>query len=150
MSTSVLITGGNRGLGLGMVERYLKLPNHTVIAANRNLEHPSSTALSNLPTAEGTKLLLVKLDVAVWQDAFDAVNELKSQGIDHLDIVIANAGVSYTFPPVAEAKLEDLENHMRPNAWGLVSLYQATRPLLRKSQKEAVFTLMGSTAGSLK
>lgn len=34
--TIVLITGANRGLGKGLLKRYLALPNHTVIAANRD------------------------------------------------------------------------------------------------------------------
>ncbi|CAJ2514333.1 Uu.00g024520.m01.CDS01 [Anthostomella pinea] len=149
MSTIVLITGANRGLGKGMLERYLKLPNHTLIAANRNPDHPSSKELSKLPTAEGTKLIVIKIDAKVWQDPFDAVKTLEAQGIDHVDVVIANAGVSYTWPKVAEVKLEDIEAHMWPNAYGGVALYQAFRPLLKKSKKEPVLTNMGSTAGSL-
>jgi len=149
MFTVVLITGANRGLGYGLLERYLKLPNHTVVAANRNPDYPTSKGLSKLPTAEGTKLVVVKLDARVWQDAFDAVKTLESQGIDHLDIVIANAGVAYCWPTVAEVKLEDLVAHVEPNAYGVVSLYQAVRPLLQKSKKEPMYAIMGTTAGSL-
>lgn len=149
MSTVVLITGANRGLGKGMLERYLKLPNYTIIAANRNPDHPTSKELTKLPTAENTKLIVVKLDATVWQDAFDAVKELEAHGIDHLDIVIANAGVCYIWPTVAEVKEKDIEAHMRPNVYGVVSLYQATRHLLKKSKKEPILTNMGSTAGSV-
>ncbi|OTB08762.1 hypothetical protein M426DRAFT_161258 [Hypoxylon sp. CI-4A] len=149
MSTIVLVTGANRGIGKGLLERYLKLPNHIVIAANRNPNHDSSKELSKLPVAENTKLVVVKLDANIWEDAFDAARTLKGQGIDHLDIVIANAGVSYTYPKVVEAKLEDIEAHMRPNAYGVVALYQATRPLLQKSTREPIFANIGSSAGSV-
>jgi len=149
MSTVVLITGANRGLGLGLLERYLKLPDHTVIAANRNPDHPSSKQLSKLPKADGTKLIVVKLDARVWQDAFDAVKSLESQGIDHFDIVFANAGVAYVYPTVAEVKEEDLIAHVEPNTYGVVSLFQAVRPLLKKSKKEPMYVIMGTTAGSL-
>lgn len=149
MSTVVLITGANRGLGKGLLERYLNLPNHTVIAANRNPDHPSSKELDNLPKAEGTKLVVVRLDATIWQDAFNAVKEIEAQGIDHLDIVIANAGVAYAFPTVATLKEEDLEAHLRANTYSYVALYQATRDLLGKSTREPVLANMGSTAGSL-
>jgi len=149
--TVILVTGANRGLGKGLLERYLKLPNHTVIAANRNPDHPTSKELSKLPTAKGTKLVVVKLDASFWQDAFDAVKTLEGQGIDHLDIVIANAGVAYCWPTVAEVKLDDLIAHMEADAYGVLSSYQAVRPLLlQKSKKEPMYSIMGTTAGSLK
>ncbi|ORY29548.1 hypothetical protein BCR39DRAFT_171236 [Naematelia encephala] len=151
MSTVVLISGANRGLGKGLLARYLALPNHTVIAANRNPDHPTSQDLSKLPTAEGSKLIVIKIDARVWQDPFDAIKTLGSHGIDHIDIVVANAGVSYTWPSVAEVKHEDLIAHFEANAYGVVSLYQAVRPLLQKSkrQPEPIYSIMGTTAGSL-
>lgn len=149
MPTVVLITGTNRGIGKGLLQRYLQLPDHTLIAANRNPDHPSSKELFSLPKAEGTKLILVKIDVTVWQDAFDAVKSLEGQ-IDHIDIVIGNAGVSYIWPTVADVKLEDIEGHIKPNVYGQVALYQATRPLLKKSKREPILTNLGSTAGSLR
>lgn len=148
--TVILITGANRGLGRGLLERYLKLPGHTVIAATRNPDHPTSKDLSKLARADGTELIVIKLDASIWQDAFDAVKALQAQSIDHLDIVIANAGVAYCWPLVAEVKLEDMIAHMEPNAYGVVSLYQALRPLLHNSKKEPIYSIMGTTAGSLK
>lgn len=151
MSTVVLITGANRGLGKGLVERYLQLPNHTVIAANRNPNHATSKELFNLPTATATSLIVVKIDARIWQDAFTAVEILQTDHhIKHIDVAIANAGVAYCYPSVAELKETDLAAHMETNVHGLVSLYQAVRSLLQKSTKEPIFTTMGSTAGSLK
>ncbi|KAK3369752.1 hypothetical protein B0T24DRAFT_533011 [Lasiosphaeria ovina] len=150
MSIVVLITGANWGIGRGLLARYLALPDHTVIAANRDPDGASSRALSSLPRGEGTRLEVVKLDASVWQDAFDAVASLESRGVaDHLDIVIGNAGVSYIWPAVADVRLEDIEGHIKPNVYGQVALYQAARPLLRKSKREPILTNMGSTAGSL-
>ncbi|KAF9878108.1 aflatoxin biosynthesis ketoreductase nor-1 [Colletotrichum karsti] len=146
--TVVLITGANRGLGLGLLQRYLALPNHTVIAGNRDPTHKTSKALSDLPKAEGSRLIVVKIDAAIEQDAHDAVKELQaSHGVDHLDIVIANAGVSYVWPTAADLKISDLKGHIEPNVYGVISLFQATRPLLKKSAREPIFTPMGSTAG---
>lgn len=149
MSTIVLITGANRGLGKGLLKRYLKLPNHTVIAANRNPDHLTSKELSKLPTADSSRLIIVKIDGRIWQDAFTAVEILQNHGIQHLDIVIANAGVAYCYPAVAELKEVDFAAHIETNAYGVVSLYQAVRPLLQKSTREPIFVPMGTTASSL-
>ncbi|CAJ2500126.1 Uu.00g029790.m01.CDS01 [Anthostomella pinea] len=143
--TIVLITGANRGLGEGLVKRYLTKPNHVVIALN---PHPTSKALSDLPQADGSRLIVIKADAFVERDAHDAVKELEqSHGIEHIDIVIANAGISAVWPTVADVKLADLKAHMEPNVYGVVALYQATRALLKKSSREPVFAPMGSTAG---
>lgn len=148
--TIVFITGANRGLGLGLLQKYLAQPNHTVIAGNRNPAHPSSQALADLPKGNGSKLIVVKLDASVDQDAFSAVQELQDKhGIDHLDMVIANAGVSYAWPPVAELKLDDLRGHMSPNVYGFIALYQATRALMQKSSREPIFSPIGSSAGCI-
>lgn len=148
--TTVLITGANRGLGEGLLQRYLVKPDHIVIAANRNPAHPTSQALATLPTGEGSRLIVVKWDASVDQEAIDAIAELQEKhGIQYLDVVIANAGVSELCPTVADLKLDDLRTHMAPNVYGFLATYQATQPLLQKSSREPVFAPMGSTAGCI-
>ena len=146
--TIVLITGANRGIGKGLLELYLAKPNHTVIAANRDPSHATSKALLDLPRAEGTSLLLLKVDATVPTDPSDAVKQLSTQGIDHLDIIIANAGISYIWPKVSEVRTEDMQKHTVPNTYGVIWLYQATLPLLKKSKKP-IWVSMGSSAGYL-
>ncbi|KAG9520062.1 hypothetical protein KCU93_g7838, partial [Aureobasidium melanogenum] len=70
MST-VLTTGANKGLGRGFVEKYLVRPG----------------------CCEGSKLVLVKIESTSETDALEAVRSIESQGILHLDFVIANARV---------------------------------------------------------
>jgi NAD(P)-dependent dehydrogenase (short-subunit alcohol dehydrogenase family) len=148
--TTVLITGSNRGIGLGLLERFLAKPSHIVIAAVRNPGHSTAQALHNLPTGPDTQLIVVKIDASIEQDAHDAVAELQQKlGVAHLDIVIANAGVAYIYPTVADVKLEDIKAHMQPNVYGVIALYQATRRLLKKAPREPIFMIMGSSAGLL-
>ncbi|KAF8859559.1 NAD(P)-binding protein [Acephala macrosclerotiorum] len=68
--------------------------------------------------------------------------------IDRLDLVIANAGIATVWPTVADASVEDMQEHYLVNVIGLVVLFQATLPLL----SEAVvgkFAVMSSLAGTL-
>ena len=151
MAFTVLISGANRGIGKGLLARYLIQPNHVVIAANRDPSHPTSQALDDLPKGEGSRLIVVKVDASREMDAPDAAEQLQnSHGIEHLDLVIANAGMSTVWPTAAALKIADLEAHMAANAYGVITLYQATRSLLKKSGKEPKFIPIGSKAGCMK
>jgi norsolorinic acid ketoreductase len=146
--TIVLITGANRGLGEGFLKRYLAKPDHVVIAANRNPDHETSKALANLPKGPGSRLIVVKIDARSETDPSTAIQELKDQGIDHLDIVIANAAYIVPFVKIEDAKLEDLRVTSETNIYGFFLLYQATIQLLLKSQSPRWITI-GSGAGSI-
>jgi norsolorinic acid ketoreductase len=93
-------------------------------------------------------LVVVKIDSTVETDALKAVDEIQTQGINRLDLVIANAGMARSYPKVSELKVAELQAHLAPNVFGVVWLYQATLPLLRVSDQPKWVT-MGSTAGSL-
>ncbi|KAH8423683.1 uncharacterized protein LDX57_001440 [Aspergillus melleus] len=146
--TTVLITGANRGLGKELLQMYLARPDHLVIAANRNPEHPTSKALAELPIGENTRLIVVKLDVSVESDHAEAVTQLIAQAIDHLDLVIANAAVANVYPKVSEITTAELQDHLTPNVFGVIWLYQATRALLERSSNPK-WVSMGSGAGWL-
>ncbi|SPO00276.1 related to ketoreductase [Cephalotrichum gorgonifer] len=149
--TFVLITGANRGLGKGLLSRFLAQPNHTVIAANRDPEHPTSKELASLPKGEGSSLIVLKYSAEVEQDAFDIATQLHEvHGVDHLDIVIPNAGIVKQCPLVKDAKRSDIQLHFDVNTYSVVSLYQATRDLLQKSPRQKpIFAPVGSGAGTL-
>ncbi|KAK5659474.1 hypothetical protein OQA88_675 [Cercophora sp. LCS_1] len=147
--TTVLITGANRGLGLGLVKKFLSQPNHTVVAAVRDPGNSTSKALADLPKADGSKVIVVKLDAAIEKDAFDAVKTVQEQGISHLDIVVANAAIVKSYPFVKDAQRDELLEHYTVNVLGPVALYQATRDLLQKSTGKPIFAFMGSGAGAL-
>ncbi|KAI1476411.1 NAD(P)-binding protein [Daldinia eschscholtzii] len=146
--TVVLISGANRGLGKGLLELYLAKPSHIVIAANRNPDHPTSKALDQLPKGENSRLIVIKVDASVESDAAEGIKQLTAQGIDHIDIVIANAGVLYVCPKVSEVKTEDLQGHLTPNVFGVIWLFQAAIPLLKKSTNPKWITL-GSVGGKI-
>ncbi|ETS73369.1 hypothetical protein PFICI_14974 [Pestalotiopsis fici W106-1] len=144
--TIVLITGCNRGIGKGLLERYLAKPNHTIIAANRDPKHETSQALFNLSKAEGTTLILIKIDATVQSDPANAVEELAGRGIDHLDIVIANAGIARLWVKVSKVTAEQMQEHTVANTYGFIWLFQALLPLLKKSKKPTWVTIGSSSA----
>ncbi|KAI0113015.1 NAD(P)-binding protein [Daldinia grandis] len=144
----VLITGANRGIGKGLLSLYLAKPNHTVIAANRDPDHPSSKALSELPKAEGTSLLVIKIDATVRTDPVDAVKALHSRGIDHIDILISNAALALSWPKVRDVDTDEIQKHIVTNVYGFLWLFQAFRPLLEDASNP-IWVTIGSSAAFL-
>lgn len=83
---AILISGANRGLGLGLAKGYAKRDGNTVILAVRT---PSSCP--DIETGKGSKVIVVKLDAGVAEDAKKAVEEVRKQGVDKLDVVCLRA-----------------------------------------------------------
>ncbi|KAF6842501.1 aflatoxin biosynthesis ketoreductase Nor-1 [Colletotrichum musicola] len=144
-----LITGANRGIGRGFIQRILQKPSATVIAAVRDPLHPTSKALADLPKGPETKLIVVKLDSANEEDAAAAVAQLREQGISYLDVVIANAGIGLDSTTVRNTSPANAQLHFNVNAIGPLVLFQATVDLLKASKTGspkfvALSTIMGS------
>ncbi|ORY62544.1 uncharacterized protein BCR38DRAFT_525512 [Pseudomassariella vexata] len=91
--------------------------------------HATSQALLDLPKAEGTTLLLINIDPAEETDPANAVKELAARGIDHLALVIINAGVSLRWCKVSEVTAEDMHKHTVTNTYDFIWLFQAALEL---------------------
>jgi len=145
----VLITGANRGIGNGILKLFLSRPNTTVIAALRDVKSTLAKALTSLPKAENSSLIMVKIDSSLENDAAAAVEILGSKhDITKIDTVIANAGIPGTLGPVVSITADEVLNNVRVNSLGPLFLFQATLPLLNKSSRPK-FVVLGSQAGSI-
>ncbi|KAK7949583.1 aflatoxin biosynthesis ketoreductase nor-1 [Apiospora saccharicola] len=129
--TVVFISGVSRGIGRTLAETYLSKPNHTVIGSTRS---GKDADLGAFPAADGSKVILVKIESTTLSDPEAAVKELTAAGVDHVDVVIANAGLSPAVLPPAVADLEDAAQAFTVNTLGPWSLFKALLPLLEKSQ----------------
>ncbi|KAK7534495.1 putative aflatoxin biosynthesis ketoreductase nor-1 [Phyllosticta citricarpa] len=145
-NTVYLITGANRGIGKGLTATYLARDNTTVIAAVRNVA--SADSLNDLPKGQGSSLVVVPLDSSDEQGPAKAVQLLLSKGINHIDVVIANAGISDDSSPIATLSGSVIKQHVAVNAYGPLFLFQAVLPLLNQS-KNPKFVALGSPIGSI-
>ncbi|WWD09495.1 hypothetical protein V865_007619 [Kwoniella europaea PYCC6329] len=137
MST-VLITGTNRGIGLGLAKAYAQQSNNTVILGLRNVD-----SMPDIDVGQGVKLVKVKIDSGDIESAKKAMEELKSQGISKIDLVIANAAIGDCFGALKEVDLGSFEEHWRINVLAPLALYQACVPLMPEGSK---FVWMSSGA----
>ncbi|KUJ17522.1 NAD(P)-binding protein [Mollisia scopiformis] len=140
----VFITGAGRGIGFALAQAYLLQPNCTVIGSTRK----ESAELKSLPTATGSKLLLVTIESTSPKDPKNAVKDIEAAGIHHIDIIIANAGVSPPVHPLETVELETMLSTFKINALGPLALFQASKHLMEKSSNPK-WVSISSAAGSI-
>jgi len=148
-AVTYLITGANRGLGLGLAETFLARPNTILIAGIRNPSNSESVAsLKALPLGDSSKLIIIKIDSLSETDAAVAVKQIQTEhGITTLDVVIANSGISNHVGPLLTTPISEMRSHFEVNTIGPLALFQATAPLLEAA--EGKFFVMSSAAGSI-
>lgn len=148
MTGGVLIATKFAGIGRGLLEACLLRPNHIVIGSVRDKTSKKYEELEKLPTAEGSRLLLVSIDSANMDDPQASIKDIKADGITHIDIVIANAGITPAYGPLDKVSIQDVSDALSINAMSPIQLYHATRPFLDKSSRPIWFS-MTSAAGSI-
>ncbi|KAI1868496.1 uncharacterized protein JN550_006412 [Neoarthrinium moseri] len=144
----VVITGAGRGLGKTLAQIYLARPQCSVVGSVRDETATGVTELKAAPRGDGSSLLIVKIESSSSTDASKAVKEMVAAGIDHIDILIPNAGMSPDIEPIETVDISVLSTTFNVNAMGPLSLYQACRALLKKS-KNPKFVPMTSATGSI-
>lgn len=123
------------GIGKGFVTYYLARPNTTVIAAVRDTSSQQAKELHILENGNESHLIIVSLDANSTASAAHAASEIQiKHHIDHIDIVIANAGICNSWGPVLEVDESDMYTHFEVNAMGPLRLFQAMAPLLQKAR----------------
>jgi len=129
MSQYWIVTGANRGIGLALVKQ-LAVRNDIVVLAT--VRDPSKVGDLATITAQNRNVHIIPLRVDVPQDAKQAATEI-AKITDHIDVVIANAGIAYDWNRLENVDVEVAREHLNVNTLGTLSLFQAVLPLLRKA-----------------
>ncbi|PRP75159.1 hypothetical protein PROFUN_15965, partial [Planoprotostelium fungivorum] len=138
-----LVTGSNRGIGLGFVTHLSHRDDTVVFAAARDPD--SAVELQKL--SEGNAdFHLLKISSENESEVAAAVEQIE-QIAGHLDFVIANAGLGNGVLPTVTLSREEFDNHMNVNAWGTIVLFQKVHRLLIK-KPQSVFVSISSDLGS--
>ncbi len=128
----VLITGGNRGIGLAIARRFAAA-NYQVIVTTRSGEAP-----------EG--LTSVKMDVTDTPSVDAAIKEIEEK-FGGVDILVANAGVTKD-GLVMRMSDDDFESVLDANLTGAFRVARAcTRGMMKKKSGRMIF--VGSVVGML-
>lgn len=138
---TVIITGSNRGIGLGWVKHYLNAGD-SVIATCRMPEE--ATDLIALKEEYGNKLLIVQLELANEED-FKRLGDALAEHNVCVDIAINNAG-SGSGKPFGEWDSESFAITFEVHTIGSALFAQMVTPLLNDGAK---MVLTSSGVGSI-
>ncbi len=141
---TVIIIGGNRGIGLGFVKQYLE-ENYNVIATYRN--EFTLESLTILKNQYPDTLSLYKLEITNSKE----VNKF-AQTITRVDILILNAGIrgssSSRIKP-NDNREEELLNALNVNTIAQDNMIRALYPRISQQQDACIVymsSLLGQTA----
>jgi NAD(P)-dependent dehydrogenase (short-subunit alcohol dehydrogenase family) len=139
-----LITGGNRGIGLELVRQMLARGDRVIATARQ----PGQAAELNRLASEFPG----RLAVLAWEaERVGGAAELAREVAridDHLDLVIANAGMMVRGERFGGVTEQDLAQTLAVNTIGPFMLAQALAPLLAKGSAPKLL-LVSSVLGSL-
>ena len=148
-----LVTGANQGVGF-QVAKELVAAGHTVLLASRNHEKGLEAA-----KAIGEGATAIQLDVTD-QASVTAAAALIQDQFGYLDLLVNNAAISNTqkgelslqdYAKISQASnisLDEMRAIWETNVFGVLAVYQAMLPLIRKS-KDGRIVNVSSGVGSL-
>ena len=138
-----VVTGGNKGIGLGIVEKLLRHPFDGDVILTARDETRGQKAVKELNEL-GLKPLFHQLDI----DDNQSINNLKQYLIDNykgLDVLVNNAAIAYSYDSTAPVA-EQAENTLKTNFFSTRNVCQKLFPILRS---HARVVNVSSSAGML-
>jgi len=130
MNKTAYITGGSKGIGLGVAKAMLaKGMNVAITGRNRESLNVAIEVLNKVGNGE---ILAIESDVRDYESEKNAIGQvLKKWGT--LDVVIANAGVG-KFASIEDMSLEDWNSVIDINLTGVFHTVKASIPSMKKSK----------------
>ncbi|KAI8118914.1 C-factor [Lucilia cuprina] len=132
---SILITGCNRGLGLGLVKALVKLPKppQHLFATCRNKDQAKE--LQEL-ASQNSNIHIVEIDLRNYNSYDNLIKQIEDVTQDKgLNVLFNNAGISPRSTRINLTKVEDLMNTFETNTVVPIMLAKACLPLLKKASK---------------
>jgi len=134
MSKTILVTGGNRGIGLEICCQLAEL-GHKVIMGARNLENGNSAAAKI-----GSHIDVQEMDVTNTEHII-ALKKYLTDTYGCLDVLINNAGIGIGSNGVVDADLIEVKEIMETNFYGPWRMTKELMPLLDKSQEGRIINI---------
>lgn len=141
--TSVLITGGNKGLGYEAARRLGEM-GWTIFLGSRD-EGRGRAAAGKLANG-GANVVMVPLDVTSDESVAGAVR-LVGEQTDRLDVLINNAGAPGRGIEPADATADEIHSVYETNVYGPIRVTHAFLPLLQAADRPRV-VMLSSGGGS--
>ncbi|GMR62544.1 hypothetical protein PMAYCL1PPCAC_32739 [Pristionchus mayeri] len=146
---SVLVTGANRGIGLGLIRHLIYEPSvSTVIATARDVD-----AAKDLNALGNPKLHVIQLEVVNEDSIAAAVKKVfEIVGENGLDILVNNAGIGYIAPLNGDISKAKIIENLEVNTIAPLLIANKFYPLLKQAAAKkgsAQIAIISSGLGSL-
>ncbi|NJB71316.1 NADP-dependent 3-hydroxy acid dehydrogenase YdfG [Saonia flava] len=136
----VYITGGSKGIGLGVARKLLEAGMKVAISGRSAKALEEAIKYLNA----GDNVLGITSDVTNSEDENKAIKTIMDKW-GHLDVVLANAGVGH-FAPIDELSFEDWHQMIDTNLNGVFHTLKASVKALKKSK--GYYITLASLAGT--
>ena len=137
---TILVTGGSKGIGRGIAERFAADGAHVLI--NYAGDDVAADAAAAAVEERGGKATLIKADLS-GPDGVATLAEAVRAATDRLDQLVHGAVRPYATSPM-EADLAEFERALWVSGTGLLALVQALRPLLGRGSSISYMSSRGS------
>ncbi|MDI1360941.1 SDR family oxidoreductase [Methylotenera sp.] len=139
MSKVWLVTGAGSGLGAGTAKAALKAGD-CVVATGRNIDKVRAA----LHDVSSENLVILQLDVSNAAQAESVADEAVKR-FGRIDVLVNNAGYSL-LGNFEELSMQDIEQQLSTNFFGVMHVMRAVLPLMRKQQSGHIINI-SSAAG---
>lgn len=148
---NILITGAGGSIGSSIVTTLAKDTTHQIIGVGRSavtLDVLADTIKFMHPDAHLTTRVF---DLSSSDTEFEKFIQILSEEIDHIDILINNAG-AFINKPFQQTENKDWDMLFKTNVFGPAKLIRACLPLLTRSPQAHIINIgsMGGFTGSQK
>lgn len=129
MKKTALITGGTKGIGLGIAKSFLE--NDVRVAITGRNQSDADKVASQIAEEYGVEAIGIACDVRDYASQESCVNQILEKW-GRIDYVIANAGVGH-FASVEDISIEDWNQVIDTNLTGVFYTTKASVEALKKS-----------------
>lgn len=134
------ITGGSKGIGLGIAHKLIET-GFRVAISGRNIETLEAVKKE---LGNSDRILTLVSDVSIYTNEQDAIAKIIEK-FGQLDLVVANAGVGH-FAPIDEMEVEQWHQMMNVNLNGVFHTLKASVEALKQSK--GYYISIASLAGT--
>lgn len=123
-----LVTGATRGIGAAIVSALLRQDSNKIIVGVRDTQSERAKELAAEPN-----VVVVWIDNEDDDSSFKAAKAVVAKGIDKIDVVFANAGITGDVGPIADTPPRAMREKFTVNTIAPLLLFSAFKPLLQKA-----------------
>jgi NAD(P)-dependent dehydrogenase (short-subunit alcohol dehydrogenase family) len=140
----VIVTGGNRGIGLGIAHAYAESVASVAILC-RNTESGSDAA-RDLTARYGGDHIAVKCDISDYDSVTKAVDDVYA-AFGQVDVLINNAGIAGHIPFLSDQDMAAWNSILKTNLNGPANMVHAVAPRMKDAGRGGSIINISSIAG---